>query len=115
MTGTSSRLILEVRPTRRLYLFRMSSGSKPGRSVGTRKPRIAFELSGSTSSPSVFAQMIATSAMSALPIHILPPPSRHPVPSRRATVVMPPGFEPWAGSVNPKHPSFSPVRMVGSQ
>ncbi len=83
---------------------------KPSRSVSTMKPRIE----GTSSSSPVLAQMIATSAIEPLVIHILDPFSTHSSPSRTARVSMPPGFEPKSGSVSPKHPIVSPVASFGS-
>ena len=36
-------------------------------------------------------------------------------PSRRARVSMPPGSEPWSGSVKPKQPIARPEAIPGSQ
>ena len=65
--------------------------------------------------PSSLAQTTATSAMVPEVIHIFSPFSTKSEPSRRARVVMPPGFDPKPGSVSPKQPSFSPVASAGSQ
>ncbi|SHS67911.1 Uncharacterised protein [Mycobacteroides abscessus subsp. abscessus] len=58
--------------------------------------------------------MTATSAIDPLVIHILVPLSTQSLPSRRACVRMPPGLDPKSGSVRPKHPSSSPVAILGS-
>ena len=70
------------------------------------KPRI--RLSGS-----VLAQTTKTSAIGELVIHILEPESRKPPSTLRARVFMPPGSEPWSGSVRPKQPMSSPVASPG--
>ena len=75
-------------------------------SVGTTNPRIAPSSPSST----VRAQTTATSATEPFVIHILLPVSTQSVPSRRARVRMPPGFDPKSGSVSPKQPIASPVR-----
>ena len=87
----------------------ISGAEKPGESVGTTKPRTPS---------SVCAHTIATSAIEPLVIHILAPSSTQsacsPAPSRRARVRMPPGSEPWSGSVSPKQPMASPAAIRGS-
>ena len=47
-------------------------------------------------------------------IHIFSPLRMYSSPDLRARVVMPAGFDPKPGSVNPKQPSFSPVASAGS-
>lgn len=80
-------------------------------SVGTTKPRTPRPSPGSP----VCAQMIATSARVASPIHRLTPSSTQSPPgSWRAVVVMEAGSEPAPGSVRPKQPTASPVVMRGS-
>ena len=49
-----------------------------------------------------------------LVIHILVPESTQSDPSRLAKVRMPPGSEPWSGSVRPKQPIASPAAIRGS-
>src|SRR5579862_4124597 len=88
----------------------MSVDEKPGRSVSTRYPRTA----SLPSSPSSLAQMTATSAMEPDVIHIFSPLRMYSPPDLRARVVIPPGFDPKPGSVNPKQPSFSPEASAGS-
>ncbi len=79
---------------------------KPGTAVGTAKPRM----------PSVvLAQITATSAMEASPIHRFTPSITHSSPSRAAVVSMLAGSLPAAGSVSPKQPTSSPAAMPGSQ
>jgi hypothetical protein len=85
----------------------MGTAVNPATAVGTTKPRI--------SSSSVFAQMIATSAIDAMPIQRLDPDSTHSSPCRRATVRMLPGSLPAVGSVSPKQPMSSPFAMPGNQ
>jgi hypothetical protein len=84
---------------------------KPGEDVGTTKPLIDPAPLPS----SVWAQMIATSAMDASPIQRLAPFSTHPSPSRTARVAMLAGSLPAFGSVSPKQPISSPAAMPGSQ
>jgi hypothetical protein len=80
--------------------------ANPGVAVGTRKPRM----------PSwVRAQMTATSAIDARPIHRLAPLITQPSRSRRAVVVMLAGSLPASGSVRPKQPIISPAAIPGSQ
>jgi len=62
----------------------------------------------------VRAHTTATSAMAPLVIHIFVPERTQPVPLGLALVVIPPGSEPWSGSVRPKQPSASPVAILGS-
>ena len=62
---------------------------------------------------SVCAQTTATSAIEPLVIHILRPSRTQSAPSRRARVRIPPGSEPWSGSVSPKQPMASPAAMRG--
>ena len=62
----------------------------------------------------VLAHTTAMSAMLPLVIHILVPESTQSDPSCRAKVRMPPGSEPWSGSVSPKQPIASPVAIRGS-
>ena len=52
--------------------------------------------------------------MAPLVIHIFVPERTQPVPFGLALVFMPPGSEPWSGSVRPKQPSASPVAILGS-
>src|SRR5208282_4261483 len=87
----------------------MSSALNPGRSVSTRNPRTL------SPSSSTFAQITATSAMVPDVIHIFSPFNTYSFPTLRARVLMPPGFDPKSGSVNPKQPSFSPFCIAGSQ
>ena len=77
----------------------------PAASVGTMKPRTPS---------SVCAQMIATWAIEARPIHRLAPEITQSSPSRRANVVMLPGSDPDPGSVRPKQPITSPAAIRGS-
>ena len=62
----------------------------------------------------VCAQTVATSAMEAFVIHIFVPFKTQPSDVFFAVVIIPPGFDPWSGSVSPKHPIFSPVASLGS-
>jgi hypothetical protein len=78
---------------------------KPGVLVGTTKPRMP---------PSVFAQITATSAIEARPIHRFAPSITQPSPSRTAEVSMLAGSLPAVGSVRPKQPISSPAAMPGS-
>src|SRR5687768_6026288 len=78
---------------------------KPGLSVGTTKPRIPS---------SVAAQMIATSAIEASPIHLFAPDNTQSEPSRVARVAMLAGSLPAVGSVSPKQPINSPAAIPGS-
>ncbi len=84
----------------------MGVAVKPPVPVGTTKPRIPS---------SVFAQMIATSAMEASPIHRFAPSITQSSPSRTAVVTMLAGSLPAVGSVSPKQPIRSPAAMPGSQ
>ena len=79
--------------------------AKPGVSVGTTNPRMPS---------SVFAQMIATSAMDASPIQRLAPSRTQPPSRRSARVIIPAGSEPAVGSVRPKQPTSSPAAIPGS-
>jgi len=63
---------------------------------------------------SVLAQTIATSATVPLVIHIFEPLRIQSLPSRRAFVRIPAGFEPKSDSVRPKQPTISPVAIGGS-
>ena len=93
---------------RRDILCLIGVAEKPGLSVGTMKPR--------TVPSSARAQMIATSAMSPLVIHILVPSSRQAPPGVCLAVVrIAAASDPLSGSVSPKHPIVSPVAMDGSQ
>ena len=56
---------------------------------------------------------MATSAIEPEVIHIFSPLRTYSLPTLRARVRMPPGFEPKSGSVRPKQPSFSPVLQRG--
>jgi hypothetical protein len=78
---------------------------KPRLSVGTTNPRIPS---------SVAAQMIATSAIEASPIHRFAPESTQLEPSRTARVAILAGSLPAVGSVSPKQPISSPAAMPGS-
>ena len=69
------------------------------------KPRIA--------PPSSLAQITSTSAIGELVIHILEPETLKPPGTVTARVFMPPGSEPWSGSVRPKQPTHSPVASLG--
>jgi hypothetical protein len=109
-TRTSSSTSSLVSLARRLSLPFWSFAVKPFVSVGTMNPRIEAASSGAP----VLAQMIATCAVDPLVIHILAPFSTHPSFVSRAVVIMPAGFEPWSGSVSPKHPIRSPLARAGS-
>ncbi len=54
-----------------------------------------------------------TSAMGLLVIHDFVPVRAYPPATFFARVVMPPGSEPWFGSVRPKQPIHSPVASFG--
>src|SRR6516162_9427978 len=102
---TSSKLssaVTEARSDIFLWMLRVVNPRAPR---GTRNPRIP---SG------VRAQTTAMSAMDPFVIHILEPERTQPVPLGLALVFMPPGSEPWSGSVRPKQPSASPVAILGS-
>ena len=73
----------------------MGVAVKPGAAVGTTKPRM---------SSVVLAQITATSAMEARPIHRFAPSITHSSPSRTAVVSMLAGSLPAVGSVSPKQP-----------
>src|SRR5271169_902101 len=92
----------------------MSSALNPGRLVSTRNPRIVSP-SPLPPSSSTLAQITATSAIEPDVIHIFSPFSTYSLPTFFARVRMPPGFDPKSGSVNPKHPSFSPFCSAGNQ
>src|SRR2546426_2733296 len=79
----------------------MSSVENPGVPRSTRKPPI--------SPSSSLAQTTATSATEPLVIQSLVPLRTYAPPSRRARVFIPPGSEPWSGSVRPKQPTRAPV------
>jgi hypothetical protein len=53
--------------------------------------------------------------MDPLVIQRFTPERTQPLPSRRARVSMPPGSEPWSGSVRPKQPIARPAAISGSQ
>jgi hypothetical protein len=83
----------------------MFSEANPDRSRSTMKPRI----------PSlVRAQTMAMCATCALVIQSLRPLRTQCAPSRSACVSIPPGSEPWFGSVSPKQPSTRPAAISGS-
>ena len=46
-------------------------------------------------------------------IQLLDPVSRQPPSAGTARVFMPPGSDPWSGSVSPKQPTHSPVASRG--
>src|SRR5207248_11308780 len=77
---------------------------KPFVSVGTMKPRIEF----TSSSVPVLAHTIAACAVEPLVIHFLPPFSTQPPSVSFPPVTIPPGFDPYSGSVAPKHPTTPP-------
>ena len=54
-----------------------------------------------------------TSAMGEFVIQDLDPVSRQPPSAGTARVFIPPGSEPWSGSVSPKQPTHSPVASRG--
>ena len=84
----------------------MSLAENPGVPRSTRNPAIV--------SPS-FAHTIAMSATDPLVIQRLVPARTYSDPARRARVSIPPGSEPWSGSVSPKHPIARPAAISGSQ
>src|SRR6266480_252129 len=99
----------EVTDARSDHLPCMSSALNPGRFVSTKNPRTLL------SSFSTLAQTTATSAIDPEVIHIFSPLSTYSLPTFRARVFIPPGFDPNPGSVSPKQPSFSPFCIAGSQ
>ena len=62
---------------------------------------------------SSLAHTTKTSAMGELVIQVLVPLRRQPSRVRVARVAMPPGSEPWSGSVRPKQPTHSPLASLG--
>jgi len=64
---------------------------------------------------SSLAHTTATSAIEPLVIQAFSPERTQPSPSRRARVLMAPGFEPKSGSVSPKQPIASPRARSGIQ
>ena len=75
---------------------------------------VPFSTKNPHTSPSSLAHTTATSAMVPLVIHILAPFNRKPSFTFPARVVIPPGSEPWSGSVRPKQPTASPRANLGS-
>ena len=73
--------------------------------MGTTNPRMPS---------SVCAQTTATSEIEPFVIHIFVPSRIQSSPSLRARVRIPPGSEPWSGSVRPKQPTASPRPIAGS-
>jgi hypothetical protein len=103
--ATSSRVISHWMDARIDSFASMAVAVKPGVSVGTRKPRMPS---------SVAAQMTATSAIEASPIHRLAPlRTQPPSEPRTAVVAIAPGSDPAVGSVSPKQPMSSPAAMPG--
>ncbi len=84
--------------------------------VGLEAGAVGFDEEAATRSSSsvTLAQMMATSAIVPLVIHIFSPVRMYSSPSRVARVVMPPGLEPKLGSVRPKQPSLRPAASSGS-
>src|SRR4029453_3958426 len=95
----SSNMSCEVIEARRDTLCLISGALKPVLPASTRKPR---------TSSSTFAHTTATSAMLPFVIHDFAPFNTHRFPLRTARVIIPPGSEPWSGSVSPKQPILSP-------
>jgi hypothetical protein len=89
-TRTSSSASSLVSLARRDSLPTWSFAVKPPQSAGTRNPRMEL----GSSSPAVFAQTTARSAVDPFVIHILVPLRIHASPSLRAVVINPPGLEP---------------------
>src|SRR5260370_35672794 len=87
----------------------------PVRTSLTRNPRMVTDSSVPPSRDLNLAQITATSAIVPEVIHIFSPFRTYSLPTFFARVRMPPGFDPKSGSVNPKHPSFSPFCIAGSQ
>ena len=108
---TWSKLIALDSETRSECLSSIRCTVTPGRSVGTRKPRM---LRGS-SLPLVFAQTTATSAEGPFESHFLRPCSSQPPSASVASVIIPAGLLPCSGSVRPKQPITSPRAIRGSQ
>jgi hypothetical protein len=63
----------------------------------------------------VRAHTTATSAADPFVIQVFSPVITQSPPSFFAEVSIPAGFDPKPGSVNPKHPTASPDRSLGSQ
>jgi hypothetical protein len=78
----------------------------PGMPFSTRNPRMT---------PSSLAHTTATSAMLPFVIHAFAPFRTHELPSFRACVRMPAGFDPKSGSVRPKQPIAWPAASFGIQ
>src|SRR5678815_863751 len=102
---TSSRTSSAVSLARIDNLYFTGLASKPLRSRSTMKP---------FTSPSSFAHTMDTAHWTPLVIHILEPLSTYSLPSSRAVVRMPPGFDPKSASVSPKHPIAFPLASAGS-
>ncbi len=82
--------------------------------LGALSPFMPFSSMKPRMTPSsVLAQTTKTSAIGELEIHILAPLSTQPPSTFLARVFMPPGSEPWSGSVRPKQPIHSPVASLG--
>ncbi len=62
---------------------------------------------------SSLAQTTITSAMGLLVIQFLLPERRKPPSTFLARLRMPPGSEPWSGSVRPKQPTEAPLASFG--
>ena len=84
----------------------IAGADRPFHPFSSTKPRIAPSSS--------FAHTTKTSAIGLLVIHILLPVSTYPPSALFARVAIPPGSDPWFGSVNPKHPIDSPRASFGS-
>ena len=103
---TSSITSSEVTDARSDIFRWMSGALNPGRSHGTRKPRIPS---------SVFAHTTATSETPPFVIHIFVPFTIQSAPSRRAVVRIELGSLPLSGSDRPKQPIASPLAIRGNQ
>src|SRR6056300_2036048 len=104
-TRTLSKTNSPVAEARSDHLLCVSGVVKPSIPRSTMIPLIR--------PASFFAQTTATSQKGAFEIHILAPFSITSSPSSLKLVVIPPGFDPKLGSVNPKEPKNSPVASFG--
>ncbi len=104
-TCTSSITTSPVVEARSDSLPCILGADSPFSPFSSTKPRITPSSS--------LAQITKTSAIGAFDIHILEPLSTQPSATFFARVFIPPGSEPWSGSVSPKQPIISPVASLG--
>ena len=104
-TLTLSKINSPVEEALNDHLLWVSGVEKPSMPLSTITPCILLFSS--------LAHTIAMSANGEFEIHILDPFNIIWSPWSLKLVIIPPGFEPWSGSVSPKHPIISPVASLG--